>query len=208
MEFRPARKKEIRQCVKLSAKSFESYIFYRMFPMKEKTRLRFIRAIMNTGIRCAFDQNALFVTTDNDQIVTVTILESPRHQAPDSFTYLKKGGWRVLLVGGKGNTSAWMNMLEECDAAIHHLPEEHWYLSSLTTAEGQKGKGYGSSTIQKGILPYIRSAGGGLLTLITNSEENKQFYEKNGFQVFDEREIVRSGKRMTNWSFSVNIPSE
>ncbi len=205
MIFRPARKNEIQRCAQLASKSFEDYVFYKMFPMRESARIRFIHAIMSTGIRCAYAEDELFVADDNGEIVAVAILEKPDKKPVDDSTYLRNGGWKVLLTGGKDNTIAWMKMLEECDSAIHSLSEAHWYLSSLTIADGRKGQGFGSRTIQDGIIPHIKEMGGGVLTLITNSDENRRFYEKNGFSVFEQREILRGDRSMTNWSFRMLI---
>ncbi len=76
MIFRPARKNEIQRCARLAGKSFEDYIFYKMFPMKESKRIRFIHAIMSTGIHCAYTEDELFVAEDGGEIVAVAILEN------------------------------------------------------------------------------------------------------------------------------------
>jgi hypothetical protein len=55
------------------------------------------------------------------------------------------------------------------------------------------------------IIPYIEKRGGGLLTLITNTEKNRLFYKKNGFEEFDEMIIRRNGKELGNWSYRMNI---
>ncbi len=205
MEFRLAKKNELRRCAKIAGESFEDYVFYKMFPMEEQKRLRFIHKIMSTGVRCAFSEGELLVGLEDCQIVAVAIVERPNRKPTSGLTYIQHGGLNVLLAGGKTNTLKWMKMLEECDSAIHGLTEPYWYLSSLTIANGYKGQGIGSRMIRGGIIPWVKENGGGFLTLITNSEENKCFYERNGFELFDTTEIKRNGMAMTNWSFRMQV---
>ncbi len=43
------------------------------------------------------------------------------------------------------------------------------------------------------------------MTLITNTEKNCRFYEKNGFVRFAENELNRKGKSIMNYSYAKEL---
>lgn len=47
--------------------------------------------------------------------------------------------------------------------------------------------------------------GGEELTLITNTEGNRKFYKKNGFQEFSDRKLEQNGQTIGNWSFCMDL---
>ena len=59
--------------------------------------------------------------------------------------------------------------------------------------------------LQACILPYVKEHGGETLCLFTNSEINRTFYQKNGFEEFDQRFFTRKGKQLGSWSFRASI---
>lgn len=54
---------------------------------------------------------------------------------------------------------------------------------------GFQGKGRGSSFINEYLLPFVRERGAETLSLFKNSEINREFYAKNGFEEFDAKEF-------------------
>ena len=59
--------------------------------------------------------------------------------------------------------------------------------------------------MQESILPYVRVQGGKSLCLFTNSEINRQFYQKNGFEEFHEQSFTYKGRTIGSWSYSYRI---
>lgn len=96
-------------------------------------------------------------------------------------------------------------MLDEAGSICHNLPGRVWYLNSLAVSKSCQGQGLGSRIIADCIIPYIQERDGGLLTLITNTEKNRFFYKKNGFEEFHEMFLRRNGKELGNWSYRMNI---
>ena len=41
--------------------------------------------------------------------------------------------------------------------------------------------------------------------LITNSEKNRAFYQKNGFEEFSSEEFDVNGYKLGNWGYRMNI---
>lgn len=62
-----------------------------------------------------------------------------------------------------------------------------------------------SRMLKQCLFPFIARQGGGLFTLMTHNEANRQFYRKNGWMEFDER--VLRGKEMSleSWSYKTVI---
>ncbi|WP_238409442.1 GNAT family N-acetyltransferase [Bacillus safensis] len=85
------------------------------------------------------------------------------------------------------------------------LKQPYWYLEALVVAKDQQGKKLGSRMLKQGLFPFIARQGGGLFTLMTHNEANRQFYRKNGWMEFDER--VLRGKEMSleSWSYKTVI---
>ena len=55
------------------------------------------------------------------------------------------------------------------------------------------------------IKPYIINKGGLMISLVTSSEINYQFYIKNGFQEIEESIITYKNSNLRNWSFCMNL---
>ncbi len=68
-----------------------------------------------------------------------------------------------------------------------------------------QGKSFGSKMINDCLVPFIRRNGGGILALITNTNLNRSFYKKNGFDEFSAFPLKRFGREIGNWSFKRTI---
>lgn len=206
MIYRLAKKNEAKTCGKMMGQSFQHYGFFDMYPLAQKKHKKFTNAIEMTEAVFSQKRGELLVGVEEDKIVSAAVLQAPSTKQPDLWDYVSAGGLRVLFAGGLKATLGWYSMLKEADAAVDSLKQPHWYLSTLAVDDHQKGKGLGSQMIQDGIIPFIRSNGGGLLTLITNSEGNVHFYVKNGFTIFHHNNIERNHKKIGNWSLKLQIP--
>ena len=76
-----------------------------------------------------------------------------------------------------------------------------WYLNLLTVEPSAKGRGIGSAMLQECLIPFARDRGGNGLCLFTNSQENRRFYQKNGFREFDARWFEYRGHQLGSWSY-------
>ena len=96
-------------------------------------------------------------------------------------------------------------MLDKASSIWHNLPGRVWYLNSLAVSKFYQRQGLGSKIIADCIIPYIQEKNGGILTLITNSEQKRIFYKKNGFEEFHEMILRRKNKEFGNWSYCMKI---
>lgn len=85
---------------------------------------------------------------------------------------------QAILEAGIKNTKAFLHMCEMSDKACHLIPDSKWHLVLLAVQSCSKRCGIGSEMLQKCIIPYIKSNGGGVLTFNTNVEGNRAFYKK------------------------------
>ncbi|HWT73509.1 MAG TPA: GNAT family N-acetyltransferase [Mobilitalea sp.] len=203
--YRTAKKSEIDEIAKLQTEAFCNYDYFKMFVDDEKRRIRFLEALQKVGVRSSYKHEVVFVGVENNRIVSAAILKAPKASESNLMDYILAGGIRVLLTGGVRNTIGFIKMMKESSSRCFSEYPDSWYLTSLSVSSFYQGQGLGSKMLDECIKPYIAKNGGGLLTLITNSELNRSFYKKNGFIEFHESVIRRNGKQIGNWSYRQEI---
>ena len=181
--FRKAVKDDFDSCIQLLANSFWGYEYFEPFVKSKKKRYQFEHAIQEVNVKAYFDKTTMFVAEESGEIVAVAQLKSPHDKGACFWDYIKAGGLKVIAAGGLKNSFDWLNMFEQTGRVCHEFKEPHWYLNSLAVSLKAKGQGIGSRMLNDCIRPYIQFHGGGLLMLITNSEKNRAFYQKNGFEI-------------------------
>ena len=188
-------------CVELAVRAFSDYEYFSVYVPKKRTRIRFLKALLSSEFK-ANKGRAHFLTVKQDEkTVAVLMLCAPDYQKPSDKEYLKAGYGKVFLHGGIGNVSAWNKMEEEAIKPCRALTGKVWYLNLITIDPDFEGIGIGSRTMQDFIIPYVRENGGEKLCLFTNSEINRKFYRKNGFDEFHEQFFTYKGHRFGSWSF-------
>ena len=129
----------------------------------------------------------------------------PKYKKPSDMAYMRAGFGKCFLQGGIRDVAAWNAMEGKAGQPCHSLGGQTWYLNLLTVEPNQKGQGFGSRMLRECILPYVRNHGGEMLCLFTNAEGNRKFYQKNGFEEFDQRFFKRKGKQLGSWSYRISI---
>ena len=54
-------------------------------------------------------------------------------------------------------------------------------------------------------MPLVRSNGGNLITVTTNSEKNVAFYIDNGFTLVKEETLEYKARSIGNWTFRMDL---
>lgn len=204
MQFERLRKTEIQQAADLAARSFLDYAYFSIFVPNAKRRFRFLNTMLSVEFSVNDDRAELWAAKEDGKIVAVAMLCSPDYHKPTDSQYMKAGFWKVFLAGGIKAVSDWNAMDAEAGKPCHSR-KDAWYLSLLTVDPQRKGQGIGSKMLQECIIPRIRQQGGKELTLFTNSEENRAFYQKNGLIEFHQTTISYRGKEMGSWSYYLTI---
>ena len=71
-----------------------------------------------------------------------------------------------------------------------------------------QGQGVGSQYLQNGIEPYVKAKGCKRLGLITSTQQNVFFYEKNEFVLLDSMVLDYGNQTIGNWAFLKTINDE
>ena len=207
LDYRKMTQNELVSCALLASQAFYGYEYFSIFVPDDKRRERFLDAL----IKCEFRANAnsaetRFVTArENGRIVAVAQLCTPDFKRASDLDYIRSGYLSAVLRGGIRAVNAWVDMDRAASAPCHELAGNNWYLSLLTVAKSVEGHGIGSRFLNEYLIPYVKNAGGETLSLFTNSDINRRFYEKNGFNLFDERRFGYGGRSMGSWSYSMKL---
>ena len=207
IKYREARKEEIEEISKLTTEAFGDYPFFKFAFKKlenEKMYLNYMYKLHCVHFKANMYKYKCFVGTVDGKIVSAALLQDPNTKRVTLFDYIRAGGVKLLFPVGFNELINFFNISEES-----HRPCEKyknaWYIESLAVSKEYKGRGIGCDMINSCLIPYIASKGAKQLTLITNTEQNCKFYEKNGFRMFDKTVLKTSDKTVNNYCFVRNI---
>ena len=205
LTFEKMRPEERDICAALAARAFEDYEYFTYYIPDDQRRTRFLRTMLEIEVRINDGPADFFTAKEDRKILAVAMLCPPEYKKPSDMAYMRAGFGKCFLQGGIRDVAAWNAMGGKAGQPCHSLGGQTWYLNLLTVEPNQKGQGLGSRMLGECILPYVKEHGGETLCLFTNSEINRTFYQKNGFEEFDQRFFTRKGKQLGSWSFRASI---
>ena len=205
IRFAQMRPEQREVCAELAARAFGDYEYFSAYVPENRRRERFLSAMLRCEFRVNAELAAFFTASTEEKPIAVAMLCSPDYRKPSNMAYMKGGYGKVFLRGGIRNVSAWNDMEERALQPCRSLPGKVWYLNLLTVDPDAQGAGLGSRMLQEQLLPYARNRGGETLCLFTNSERNRRFYLKNGFEEFHARRFSYKGTELGNWSFRISL---
>ncbi|MCR4608992.1 MAG: GNAT family N-acetyltransferase [Eubacterium sp.] len=91
------------------------------------------------------------------------------------------------------------------EIVVKSIPEPRWHLYFLAVDPKDQKRGIGSEAIQGFLIPLVKSNGGNLITVTTNSEKNVDFYINNGFTLVKEEMLECNEKSIGNWMFRMDL---
>lgn len=201
MKYRLAEKSELPDIVNLFSESFKDYPLMTLFSSEKGDNYPFVTELYNVNTKVHFRKHLCFIGELDGQVVTVGLLKKKNSSKIGFFDYAASGGWRLIKHLGVSNLLTFLKVNEEMGKSCQLLDASAWYLDSLAVDSQQQGKRLGSKIINECIVPYIAENDGGLLTLVTNTEVNRQFYLKNGFKEFSSAQIKVGEQVLPNFSF-------
>ena len=205
MTYQKMKPKERQACAEMAARAFANYEYFSVYVPNSKKRAHCLKHMLNTSFT-AYKGSAVFLTAkENGKLAAVAQLVPPHAPAPTPGQYLKAGFWKAMLWGGYKNLLAWYEMECQAEKPCFSLPGEAWFLSVLTVEPGLEGRGIGSRMLRECIIPYMKKQGGECLCLFTNSEINRKFYTKNGFEEFHAQEFAYQGRCVGSWSYRMDV---
>ena len=207
VRYEQIRREDLPACTALATRSFMDYEYFSNYFPEKNRRRRFLEKMLEIEFRLCFGKTDIWGAWDGDVLCAVALLCPPEWVKPSAWQYMRAGYGKVFLAGGIRRVSDWDDMnaaaMKPC-----HAEKNAWYRSSLTVDADQEGQGIGSRMLRECLVPRVRSRGGKRLVLFTNSEDNRHFYEKNGFWLFREESYSYHGKTMGSWSYAMDIREE
>lgn len=181
--------------------AFHDYPIFRHFTKNEKQHKEFLRILMDVDIMTHLKKHTCIVGVENDAIISVALLRSPNDTSIGFTDYMSFGAMRIMKCIGVVKTLRLLKMVSVMEHVSDVDGRSAWVLNTLAVAISSQGKGLGSRMLNDYIAPYIASNGGGVLTLVTNTDLDCKFYLKNGFNQI-RKAIVKSGHvSLPTWGF-------
>lgn len=210
LTFRNAREEETEEICRILTDAYMDYDFFSLYEENLKKRWNFIYEIQMLGMRANMKRGQFFVGEDDGQIVLALACQEPQKKQAGLAEYLLSGAVKAMMKCGFAKMLSWNAMDEHCEKPIRVMMQKEknvYYLHNLAVRKSAQKKGYGSRAIQEFLIPRIKNSGGGSLTLITNSQENADFYGKNGFTCFNFSQVMCKKTPVGNWCLKMEIPS-
>ena len=205
LTFEKMRPEERDTCAALAARAFEDYEYFTYYIPNKQRRTRFLSTMLEIEVRINDGPADFFTAKEDRKILAVAMLCPPEYKKPSDMAYMRAGFGKCFLQGGIRDVAAWNAMGGKAGQPSHSLGGHTWYLNLLTVEPTRKGQGLGSRMLRECILPYVKEHGGETLCLFTNSEINRTFYQKNGFEEFDQRYFNCKVKKLGSWSYRISI---
>ena len=204
--YKKMAREELNECSLLAAEAFYDYEYFVIYIPDDQRRKRFLDTLLQLEFRANYGKpGVVFMTArENDRIAAVAQLCAPDFKKPSDAEYIRRGWVRVLFTGGIRHVNAWQTMEMQASAPCHELAGKNWYLSLLTVAKAEEGTGIGSRFLNDFLIPYVKNAGGETLSLFTNSEINRRFYESHNFSL-DEKHFEYGGRSIGSWSYVMKL---
>lgn len=212
INYRIARKNEFRQIGKMAMEAFGDYplfniCFRHRFNRQEKY-INFMQILHRIHIRTFARRNTCLVGTIDDQIVSMALVINPKFKNASIWDYVMAGGFNIFRKVGASGIKAIRDIEEQ---SLEYLNEKHpdaWLIGLIIVDPNHKGTGLGSQMLNDCVIPFVHENGGTQIVLNTNSEANRAFYQKNGFEEIDQHEISIGTRTITNWSYVMELDNE
>ena len=197
------------ETLKVFIESFVHYplfwgIFEDLFQSEIKLR-RFHAQLMKGLFKATIRKNDCYIGVADGTVRAIVIVEKPSDK-PISFGDYAVSGMPVVIAKiGLKNTLKFMELSDKTEIVVKSIPEKRWHLYFLAVDPTYQNQGVGTGAIQDFLIPLVRSNGGNLITVTTNSEKNVDFYIHNGFSLVKEETLEYNAKSIGNWTFRMDL---
>lgn len=206
VNYRKAKKEELQNIAGICADSFAEYPLYNLINIQENLKNKFLYDIHLCLLKSMFD--GCVVGIHLHEIVSAAIIRSPQMPKASIFKYILNGGIKLLFKYGFKEVLGFLDELDKANKPCDDFQNAHvgaWCLELLAVNKSHQSKGFGSKIINDYINPLVKQNNGQYITLITNKEANRYFYQKNGFTEFNELMLTRNNSSVGNWSYVYDV---
>ena len=197
------------ETLKVLIESFVNYpLFWGIFKdrFKSETKLRdFYERLMKGIFRATIRKNDCYIGVADGKVAVIVIIDKPSDKPVGFWDYAVSGMPGVIAKIGLTSTLKYMELSDKTEIVVKSITEPRWHLYFLAIDPNYQSQGIGTGAIQDFLIPLVRSGGGNLITVTTNSEKNVDFYCKNGFSLIKEETLAYKDKSVGNWSFRMDL---
>ena len=173
---------------------------------KSGTALRsFYERLMKGIFRATVRKDDCYMVIADGKVKAIVIVEKPSDKPVGFWDYAVSGMAGIIARIGIRDTLRFMEMSDKTEIVVRSIPEPRWHLYFLAVDPEYQKQGIGSAVIQDFLIPLVRSNGGNLITVTTNSEKNVAFYIDNGFRLVKEETLECNAKSIGNWTFRMDL---
>ena len=197
------------ETLKVFIESFVHYplfwgIFEDLFQSEIKLR-RFHAQLMKGLFKATIRRDDCYIGVADGTVRAIVIVEKPSDKPISFWDYAVSGMPGVIAKIGLKNTLKFMELSDKTEIVVKSIPEKRWHLYFLAVDPNYQSQGIGTGAIQDFLIPLVRSNGGNLITVTTNSEKNVAFYIDNGFRLVKEETLECNAKSIGNWTFRMDL---
>ena len=197
------------EALKVFTDSFVNYpLFWGVFKdrFKSEIKLRSFYEVLMKGIfKATIRKYDCYVGVADGKVTVIVIVEKPSDKTVGFWDYAVSGMAGVIARIGLTDTLKYMELSDKTETVVKSITKPRWHLYFLAVDPKYHSRGIGTGVIQDFLIPLVRSNGGDLITVTTNSEKNVGFYIKNGFSLVKEETLAYKEKSIRNWTFRMDL---
>ena len=197
------------EALKVFIESFVNYpLFWGVFEDRFKSEIKmrsFYELLMKGIFRATIRKDDCYIGVADGKVIVIVIVEKPSDKTIGFWDYAVSGMAGVIAKIGLSDTLKFMELSDKTEIVVKSIPEPRWHLYFLAVDPKYQSRGIGTGAIHDFLIPLVRSNGGDLITVTTNSEKNVGFYIKNGFSLVKEETLAYKTKSFKNWTFRMNL---
>ena len=160
---------------------------------------------MKVIFRATIRKDDCYIGVMDGKVICIVIVEKPSDKPVSFWDYTVSGMPGVIMKLGLIRTLKFMELSDKTEYVVKSIREPRWHLYFLAVDPKYQCQGIGSGAIQDFLIPLVRSNGGNIITVTTNSEKNVDFYINNGFSLVKEEMLEYNEKSIGNWTFRMDL---
>ena len=203
--YRKARLDEYQKIGKVVADSFFDYPFLTLIIddlKKPDYYPAFLELLESLLTRLYIKEETCLVAEQDGEILAVALLQQNDFSI---LSYLLNGIIKLFRFITPLNLLKYLDLVERSEQHLKRSGNFDWYLMMLGVNASVQNQGIGSVFLQEGVESYLKSKGCKRLGLITSTEKNVCFYEKNKYELLDSMMLEYGTKSIGNWAFVKTI---
>ena len=195
--------------LKVFIESFVNYpLFWGAFEDRFNSGIKlrsFYEDLMKVIFRATIRKDDCYIGVMDGKVICIVIVEKPSDKPVSFWDYTVSGMAGVIVKLGLIGTLKFMELSDKTEYVVKSIREPRWHLYFLAVNPKYQCQGIGLGAIQDFLIPLVRSNGGNIITVTTNSEKNVDFYINNGFSLVKEEMLEYNEKSIGNWTFRMDL---